>query len=289
VRLLGLAFLLLLLVPASADAQLLTLREHVRQMDSFRFALGADLNMFFGKLETPPPSPYDPAGRAGYTFFQPTVTAAFRLYEAVFEAAFPFAYYHENNDPGADHDELTLGHPWFGVSFLPDTICGLARLSLGIAPQLSKADHPREARTLELSRGAIGDWDGYLWRNRMLPLVLGVSTRKERERSWRLGWDADLIWGLPGGGRDSDFGAQTAGDAAVLFGWRTSLGMRLSASYYPTLEGDNFQSALTAYLRYARPSDAFGARFVLNLDGPAGFSFGGDGMWGAGLFYTASL
>ena len=41
--------------------------------------------------------------------------------------------------------------------------------------------------------------------------------------------------------------------------------------------------------RYARISDAFGARFVLNLDGPAGFSFSQNGVWGAALFYSTTL
>jgi hypothetical protein len=276
VRYLALAFVLCCFA-SSAQAQLTTLREHARQMDTARVGISSDLNTFFGNVES-----------AGYAFFQPSVGASFRLYEVVFEAALPFAYFHENNDPGADHNQFAVGHPWFGLSFLPDTVCGLSRLSLGIAPEIMHASNPRVARARALSRAANGDWDGYLWREDTLPLVLGVATRKERGM-WRIGWDADLMWGLPGGAREHEFGAQTAGEFALLFGWNTALGTRVSAAYYPTFDGDPFQSALTFYLRYARTQDAFGARFVMNLDGPAGFSFANDGAWGASLFYSRSL
>lgn len=106
---------------------------------------------------------------------------------------------------------------------------------------------------------------------------------------WRIGWDGDVILGLPGNGRQTEFGAQTAGEFALLFGWNVSFGTRLSAAYYPTFDGDPFQAALTTYLRYARVSDAFGARFVMNLDSPAGFSFTDHGIWGAALFYSSTL
>jgi hypothetical protein len=63
---------------------------------------------------------------------------------------------------------------------------------------------------------------------------------------------------------------------------------RISGAYYPTLSGDVFQSALSFYLRYMRTDDSFALRFVMNLDGPAGFSFP-DGIWGLGASYARSL
>ncbi len=246
-------------------------------MDSKKFGVSGDLNTFFGQTNG-----------SGYAFFQPTLAASFRFYEAVFEAALPFAYFHENNEPGADHDQFALGNPWFAISFLPDTSCGLSRLSFGIAPDLKRARSPRELMAHSLARAVTGDWDGYLWLEHTLPLVFGASTRKERGM-WRIGWDGDVILGLPGNGRQTEFGAQTAGEFALLFGWNVSFGTRLSAAYYPTFDGDPFQAALTTYLRYARVSDAFGARFVMNLDSPAGFSFTDHGIWGAALFYSSTL
>lgn len=246
-------------------------------MDTGKFGLSTDLNTFMGEHRG-----------SGYVFFQPTLAASFRIYEVVLETALPFAYFHENNDPGGDHNQFALGNPWFAVSFLPDTSCGLSRLSLGIAPDLVRARDPRDFMALSLARAATGDWDGYLWLEHTLPLVFGASTRKERG-VWRIGWDGDIVFGLPGSGRQTEFGAQTAGEFALLFGWNVSLGTRLSAAYYPTFSGDPFQSALTTYLRYARTSDAFGARFVMNLDGPAGFTFSDNGIWGAALFYSTSL
>jgi hypothetical protein len=260
-----------------AQAQLTTLREHVRQMDSFKLAVGGDVNTFFG-----------PVKNSGYAFVQPTMLASFRIYEAVLETALPFAYFHEADRPGADHNQFALGNPWFALSFLPDTVCGLSRLSLGIAPNLMHARDPRAQMAHFLAQQATGNWDGYLWLDHSLPLVLGASTRKERGM-WRVAWDGDLIFGLPGNGRKGQFGAQTAGEAALLFGWNTSLGARLSATYYPTFAHDQFQSALTSYLRYARVGDAFGVRFTLNLIAPGGFSFDRNGVWGAALFYTKSI
>lgn len=268
-----------LCLPLAAEAQLTGMREHARQMDTGRFGLTTELNTFFGET----------AG-AGYALVQPTALATFRLYEAVFEAALPFAYYHENQNPGSDHNQFALGNPWFALSFLPDTACGLSRLSFGIAPDVVHAKDPRDLMANRLARSALGDWDGYLWLDNTLPLVFGVSTRKERGHI-RIGWDGDFIFGVPGRGRDAVVGIQNAGEFAVLFNWRLSLGTRLSAAYYPTThgKGDAFQSALTTYLRYARISDAFGVRMVMNLDGPAGFSFHEGGIWGASLFYSKAL
>lgn len=260
----------------TARAQLLPMREHLRQMDSDRLALSADLNTFFGYTRG-----------AGYSLVQPTVLAGFRIQEVVLEGAFPFAYYHENNDPGADHDQVSLGNPWAALLYLPDCDCGLSRLSAGVAAPVARGGSAHERTASALARGAVGDWDGYLWLADALPLVLGASTRMDFGRV-RLVWDADAIIGLPGNGRDGEFGAQMAGQADVMFGWQTTLVGRISGVYYPTLSGDVFQSALTFYLRYARMSDSYALRFVMNLDGPAGFSFP-EGMWGLGLSYARSL
>ena len=252
------------------------MREHVREMDSDRLALSADLNTFFGNTRG-----------AGYTFVQPSVLAALRVREAVVEAALPFGYFHENNDPGSDRDQLSLGNPWAALLYLPDCECGLSRLSVGIAAPVASNRGLHDRLALALARGAVGDWDGYLWLADTLPLVLGASTRKDI-RWLRLIWDADVIVGLPGGGRDPEFGAQMAGEADLLFGWRTTLSARISGTYYPTFSGDVFQSALSTYFRYTSRNDSVAVRFVMNLDGPAGFSFP-SGMWGLGLSYARSF
>lgn len=263
-------------LPARAQP-LLLMHEHERLMDSGRLGIGIDAQSFFGYRKG-----------AGYSFVQPTAMTAFRFREAVFEAAVPFGYFHENNDPGADHDRFAVGNPWFALLYLPDCECGLSRLSLGMAVPVARGGSDLERKMVGLARGAAGDWDAYLWLPRFLPLVAGVSTRKEI-RWLRLVWDADVIVGLPGNGRQTEFGAQTAAEADILFGWQTSWGTRVSAVVYPTLPGDMFQSSLMTYLRYTRTSDSFAARFVLNLDPPAGFSFSDNGMWGLGLQYVRSF
>jgi len=269
--------LLALLVAAPVHAQLVTAREYERMLDSGRVALTTDVNTFFGK-----------ALESGYTFLQPTAILAARYREAVFEAALPFAYFHENNEPGRDHDRFALGNPWLALAYLPDCTCGLSRLSLGMAIDASQSDSALERRALALARGAMGNWDGYLWMDHLLPIVAGVSTRTQLDIV-RLSWDGDVLFGLPVGGRNFEFGTQHAGELALVFDWHWQLAGRVSATYYPTFDGDKLQSALSFYLRYTVVQDSLGARFVMNLDGPAGWAFSRAGMWGLGLFYSTAI
>jgi len=272
------AALLLPLVAAPVHAQLVTAREHERQLDSGRAAVTTDVNTFFGR-----------ALDAGYFFLQPTVIGAVRYRELVLEAALPFAFANENDDAGADGARFVLGHPWAGLAYLPDCDCGLSRLSLGIAVDAAPAGSALAERVRALARGAMGDWDGYLFREGLLPLVLGASTRMELGRAARLSWDGDVALGLPAGARTFELGTQHAVELTLLFSWHWQLGTRLHASYYPTLPGDDFQSAASLYLRYVIIKDAVGARFLTNLDGPAGFAFSRAGMWGLGVFYSTAL
>ena len=272
-------FLLLLLLAfaAPARAQLTTAREYERMLDSGRVAVTSDVNTFFGR-----------ALESGYTFLQPTAVLAARYQEVVLEAALPFSYFHENNSPGRDRDKFSLGNPWLALAYLPDCTCGLSRLSAGMAIDASQSDSQLDRRALRLARGAMGDWDGYLWMDHMLPLVVGASTRADLDMV-RLSWDGDLVFGLPVGAREFEFGTQHAGELALIFNWHLQLAGRISATYYPTLPGDNFQSALTFYFRYTFVQDSIGARFVLNLDRPAGWSFTREGMWGLGVFYSTAI
>jgi hypothetical protein len=263
------------LFASRGGAQLATLREHTRQMDSGNFALSLDVSSFFGSLEG-----------ARHSFVQPTALASLRAGEAVFEAAVPFAYLHQRPADGPRQNRFSSGNPWFAIAYLPDTSCGLARLSLGVAAPVASGSTPLRRRALELARAVQGGWDSYLFMERMLPLVFGAGTLKDIS-VLRLAWDADLIVGLPGGRRDVEFGAQTAGELALRLVWHTSAAARATVAYHPTLGGDELQTALAFVLRHARPQgDSFGARFVLNLDR---FSFARDGVWGAGVFYATSL
>ena len=268
----------LLLFTCDARAELSTLREHARQMDSKKLALGGEMSTFFGHVDD-----------AGYALVQPSALAFARLGEAVFELFMPFTYVHENNNPGADHNTFGLGNPWLGLSSLPDTSCGLARLSLGFAPDLADASTPRKAHALALARGAQGGADAYLFADRIFPLVFGGGTLKDVS-FLRLAWDADVIVGLPVGPRDAEFGAQTAGELALRFAWHTQVGLRGLLAYYPTFSGDDFQSSVALFARHTRVrGDSFAARFVFNLDPPAGTSFTDDGMWGLTLYYATPL
>ena len=266
-----------LLAPSPARAQYVQMREYERMLDHGKAALTADVNSFVGKV-----------GGARDTFIQPTAMVAARYREAVFEAALPFAYFHQNNDLTKDQNRMVVGNPWLGLAYLPDCTCGLSRLSLGMAIDTTSSDTPLKRQALSLARGAMGDWDGYLWIDHMLPVVAGASTRLDLGMV-RLSWDGDLIFGLPARTRSFNFGTQHAGELALLFSWHLQVAGRVSVAYYPTFSGDNLQSALSFYFRYVVVTDSIGARFTMNLDNPHGFSFDEHGVWGLGLFYSTHL
>ncbi len=267
------------LLAASARAQqYVTMREYERMLDHAKVAATLDANFFFGHA-------LEGDQGAGYSFVQPTAMFAARYKEAVFEAALPFAYFHQNNDPGADKNRVMVGNPWLGLAYLPDCTCGLSRLSLGMSIDATSSDTPLKRDGLFLARGAQGDWDGYLWTDKLLPIVVGASTRADLGMI-RLSWDGDLIFGLPARTREFNFGMQHAGELAVLFNWHLQIAGRMSVAWYPTYAGDDFQSAMSFYLRYVVVSDAVGARFTFNMDPPHGWSFNQQGVWGAGIFYS---
>lgn len=263
--------------PLSARAELFPLREHTRQIDSKQLALGIDTSTFFGQ-----------GGEPRYVLIAPTLGASFRIGEVVLEAALPFAYLHVNNQDTDDQNNVALGNPWLGVAYLPDCSCGLSRLSFGIAPDLATGSAPLDQTALALARNSQGNWDGYLWMPDLMPLVLGASTLMELG-ILHLVWDGDVIFGLPGGGRDRELGFQNAGDASLWFGRHVALGGRIHGAYYPTFGGDNFQAALSAYLRLRFSGNSLGARYLVNLDGPGGYSFSEQGSWGASLFFATAL
>jgi hypothetical protein len=268
--------LVALLLPVTARAQLYPFREHLRLLDTGRLAVGSDSAVFFGKV-----------GDEQRALVQPTLLAGFRIWELVLTGALPLAYYHSADGADGNLTKLALGNPWGEASYLPDCACGLSRLSVGAGLPAATAS-PLGAQALSVARGAHGNWDGYLYMPDFLPLVFGASTRMERGRLLFL-WDGDVIVGMPGRGRDLELATQHAGEADLRFGWDMTLGARISATYYPTLPGDKFQSAMTAFFRYAWVDNTLVMRMVLNLDGPAGPAFGQRGMWGAGLHYVRSL
>jgi hypothetical protein len=259
-----------------AEAQLYPFREHVRQLDSGRLALGGDVAGFGGAVRDDT-----------RVLVHPSLLAAVRWREIVVEAALPLVVYHESIPDQGKRTRVAIGNPYAGVAYLPDCGCGLSRLSLGVAAPTAPAGEV-PARALATARAVEGDGDGYLYRAHLFPLVAGASTRMERGQ-WLLLWDGDLVFGLPGGARDFDFGTQHAVEADLRFGWDISIAARASLAYYPTLPGDDFQGALTTFLRYAWVDNTLAVRFVMNVDPPGGFSFSRGGIWGAGLHYVHSI
>jgi len=269
--------LLVWLFAVPCEAELFPLREHVRQIDSWKVGVALDSSSFFGRVDG-----------ARYALVAPTLGASLRIGEAVLEAALPFVYVRERSDEAGTLNNIALGNPWLGLSYLPDCSCGLSRLSVGIAPDLATASAPLDQTALSLARTAQGNWDGYLWIPDLMPLVVGASTLMQLG-ILHLVWDGDVIVGLPGGGRNKELGFQSAGDASLWFGARVALGARVHAVTYPTFSGDRFQSALSAYLRARIGGQSVGVRYLENLDGPYGIASSGGRVWGLGLFIATTL
>jgi hypothetical protein len=273
--------LALLLLSGTARAQLQTMREHVRNMDSGRFGIGVDSSVLVHRTDA-----------AHDVLVAPTFDLSYRLGEAVFEAALPVAYL-KRTENEQSLQKLALGNPFLSVAYLPDCSCGLSRLSAGVGIPLADAGDALRGRALNLARASRGDWDGYVWSPNIFPLVVGASTLMER-RTLRLAWDGDLIFGLPAGARAFAFGVQNAGDLAWLLGRRVRLGGRIHAVYFPVEsvsapDDSRLQAALSAYLRVSWPTFWTTASYLVNLDRFADVAPGFRDMLAFGVFVGGSF
>lgn len=271
-----LAVALVAVAPCGALAQLSELREHARAMDSNRTAVGAAVGMFFGDRDE---------GRVSHVSPRPVV--AHRSGEVVFELVLPLGYLHDSSTGNRGND-FRPGNVFIGASYLPDTHCGLSRISLGLAPPTAFTRTNRDRLNLQLGRGVQADDEGFLWMERTMPLVLGAGSHTHRG-PLRASFDGDVLVGLPGGNRTAELGFQVAGDASLRLGSALRFGARLNGTWWPTIDGDNLQLGIAPYLRMRSGSDSLAVRFVMPIDGPSGFAFGENGVWGLHIFFATSI
>jgi hypothetical protein len=126
-----------------------------------------------------------------------------------------------------------------------------------------------------------GNWDQWLWMPEHFGIVVPLGARMVSEDHLLLGGETAFYFLSPVddyGANRSDFYIQLAGD--IGFGWRKVVtGLRLQGVITTTnADADRLQSAIGPFVRYDMRGAFFTARFLLNLDEPAGI-FGDRDLW----------
>lgn len=209
------------------------------------------------------------------------------------ELVLPFVYASRDVAVGVfereDRTTFVSGDPFVGVNYLNGS--GELRYKVGGGVALPFAPDGDTGQFLALS-GATqmrGFQDNFLWQPRTLSLV--APFRLEYGDRVLFGGDASLALLLPTDDDDRDSEIEVTLAPGVGF-WATPntlLGVRLGLFWVMTEEGDNAQLSLEPNFRQHIGNGFFQARFTLNLDEPAGFSFDPGGFWaihlGGGLSF----
>ena len=242
--------------------------------------------------------------RSEVTTFSPVFGFGLFIAPAVeAEAILPLSYSSVdfNNNFGADfsESESSLFNPYLGVNWLEGSLGERLRFSAGLtlpvgsvpndAPFAELAAHGLNVATAE---GIRGRQDPFLWADDTLT-VLG-RVRYERGRQTVMSFEGTPMIFIPtadGDTRDTDVGVLPAVEFGTYLNPRTLVGGRLS--FFWLISGgsdtDNAQLALTPFIRHQFGTWFVHSRLTVNLDGPYGFAFESDGVWGLILGGGASF
>ncbi len=228
------------------------------------------------------------------TVWVPVLGGGYKLTDSLeLELVLPFVYASRDAiDPrtGTFEDRSTFvsGDPFVGVNYLGGA--GALRYKMGGGVALPFAPDSDAGHYVAL-RGASeirAFQDDYLWLPRTMSLV--APLRVEYGDRVLFGGDASLTISLPTGddepgddGRDAALALTLAPGVAFWVTPKTLLGARLGLYWLMTEEGDNAQLSFEPNFRQHFGRGFFHARFTLNLDEPAGFSFNPGGFWGLHL------
>jgi hypothetical protein len=182
-----------------------------------------------------------------------------------------------------DRTTFVSGDPFVGVNYLHGS--GDLRYKAGAGIALPFAPDSDVGHFLALSSASKirGFQDDFLWHGRTMSLV--APFRIEYGGRVFFGGDAWLALLLPTSGDDRDAELALALAPGVGF-WvtpNTLLGARLGLYWAATEEGDNAQLSFEPNFRQHFGKGFFQARFTVNVDQPAGFSFDPGGFWGLHL------
>jgi hypothetical protein len=225
------------------------------------------------------------------TVWAPVLGGGYKLSDALeLELILPFVYASRdaidpNNGTFEDRTTFVSGDPFVGVNYLYGS--GDLRLKVGGGVALPFAPDSDAGHYLALyGASAIRAFqDAFLWQPRTMSLV--APLRIEYGERVLFGGDASAMIFLPTGGDEpGDDGRETGLALTLAPGvafWvtpKTLIGARFGLYWLMTEEGDNAQLSFEPNFRHYFGDGFIHARFTLNLDEPAGFSFNPGGFWG---------
>lgn len=185
------------------------------------------------------------------------------------------------------------GNPYVG-GYYTDRL-GPLRWSLGaglaipvLRPVRTLTDHAQIALAV-LTPGFFGAWDAFLWIADRLTPVLRAGVEYRFEELLRVRLDQGLgVLVFTGDDRDYEQAQETellyqaAVEAELTPIREFGIGVRFQGVYF-SISDDKFQSSFEPYL-IGRFGPAFARLgFLMNLDGPYGFSFDDDRVWAVSL------
>jgi hypothetical protein len=230
------------------------------------------------------------------TVWTPVLGGGYKLTDRLeLELVLPFVYASRdaidpNNGRHEDRTTFVSGDPFVGVNYLHGS--GDLRLKVGGGVALPFAPDSDAGHYLALyGASAIRAFqDDFLWQPRTLSLV--APLRLEYGERVLFGGDASVMIFLPTGdddpglgddGRDTGLAITLAPGVGFWVTPKTLLGARFGLYWLTTAEGDNAQLSFEPNFRHYFGDGFLHARFTLNLDEPAGFSFNPGGFWGLHL------
>ncbi len=194
--------------------------------------------------------------------------------------SFPYASMSVEGPVGGDSDsKITAGNPLLGAWYLLPLRDRLLRLGIGLAIPLANASSTIARVALDTAAAMHGFFDGWLWANETLSLVMGLDYEGAAGEHLRASARADLAVAAPSGDRsgDTEVLAQWSAGIAHVAG-SARIGLRMLAFWAPNQE--LFQLSLRPFFEYALEAVYLRTAMHLNLDEPLGFSFDERGYWG---------
>ena len=194
------------------------------------------------------------------------------------ELTLPLAAVDTPNDDGM---VVRLGNPYAGLAWL--FVIDAADIVLGAGITFPVARVPNDGDTAPArvaflaASNSRGRYDQWLWEPEAMSLVAPVDIKVDLGL---LAVRADAAWVfmMPTGGESVETILQFAGEGIVDLG-RVSVGARVQNVWQPTAEDETSQVSVGPLVELDASPVLLWSLFMLNIEGPAGSSFGDDGFW----------
>lgn len=196
--------------------------------------------------------------------------------------------------PGDDGMLVRLGNPYAGLAWTFGIDSVTLELSVGVTlpaarvPSSSGGVVPSARIAFDSASNSRGRYEQWLWEPEAMSLVAPADIDVD------LGLlivraDVALALLLPTGGASTEIVLQFGGAGLVTLG-RVSVGARVQNVLQPTAAAEaSSQVSVGPVVEVDVAPVSLWSMFVLNIEGPAGTSFSGDGFWSLQLGGTVSF